>query len=93
MKIKPDWDIDVVRRVRERFPAIRLMTDANSAYTLADTARLKQLDDFYLHDDRAALWRIDDIIDHAQLQPQLQTPICLDECIRTAHHAGAGESL
>ena len=29
----------------------------------------------------------DDIIDHAELQAQLQTPICLDECIRTAHHA------
>jgi O-succinylbenzoate synthase len=29
----------------------------------------------------------DDIIDHAELQRRLQTPICLDECIRTAHHA------
>jgi O-succinylbenzoate synthase len=29
----------------------------------------------------------DDIIDHAQLQALLETPICLDECIRTAHHA------
>jgi len=54
MKIKPGWDIDVIRRIRERFPAIRLMADANSAYTLADAARLKQLDEFYLIDDRAA---------------------------------------
>jgi O-succinylbenzoate synthase len=29
----------------------------------------------------------DDIIDHATLQAQLKTPICLDECIRTVHHA------
>jgi len=29
----------------------------------------------------------DDILDHAALQAQIQTPLCLDECIRTAHHA------
>src|SRR5207247_2310666 len=38
IKIKPGWDIDIVRRVRERFPEINLMGDANSAYTLADAA-------------------------------------------------------
>src|SRR5262249_13947647 len=48
MKIKPGWDVDVVRRVRERFPAIKLMADANSAYTLADADHLKRLDEFYL---------------------------------------------
>ena len=41
MKIKPGWDVDVVRRVRERFPAIKLMADANSAYTLADADHLR----------------------------------------------------
>lgn len=86
MKIKPGWDVDVIRRVRERFPQIRLMADANSAYTLADTARLKQLDDFYLMMIEQPLAH-DDIIDHATLQARLQTPVCLDECIRSAHHA------
>jgi o-succinylbenzoate synthase len=86
IKIKPGWDVDVVRRVRERFPAVKLMADANSAYTLADAPRLKQLDEFYLMMIEQPLSH-DDIIDHAQLQAQLQTPICLDECIRTAHHA------
>ncbi len=86
MKIKPGWDVDVVRQVRERFPQIRLMADANSAYTLADATRLKQLDDFYLMMIEQPLSH-DDIIDHASLQPQLSTPICLDECIRSAHHA------
>jgi len=86
MKIKPGWDVDVVRRVRERFPTIKLMADANSAYTLADTAHLKQLDDFYLMMIEQPLGH-DEIIDHATLQAQLQTPICLDECIRTAHQA------
>jgi O-succinylbenzoate synthase len=62
------------------------MVDANSAYTLADTAHLKKLDDFYLMMIEQPLSH-DDIIDHAELQSKLQTPICLDECIRTAHHA------
>src|SRR5579875_667352 len=48
MKIKPGWDVAVIRRVRHRFPDIRLMADANSAYTLADLDHLKQLDDFHL---------------------------------------------
>ena len=73
-------------QVRERFPAIKLMADANSAYTLADADHLKQLDDFYLMMIEQPLAH-DDIIDHAELQAQLQTPICLDECIRSAHHA------
>jgi O-succinylbenzoate synthase len=86
MKIKPGWDVDIVRRVRERFPANRLMADANSAYTLRDAAKLKQLDEFYLMMIEQPLAH-DDIIDHAALQPQLETPICLDESIRSAHHA------
>src|SRR6266567_1035216 len=86
MKIKPGWDVDVVGQVRERFPSIKLMADANSAYTLADAGRLKELDRFYLMMIEQPLGH-DDIIDHAELQAQLQTPICLDECIRSAHHA------
>jgi len=86
IKIKPGWDVDVVRRVRQRFPAVKLMADANSAYTLADAGHLRKLDDFYLMMIEQPLSH-DDIIDHAELQRQLQTPICLDECIRTAHHA------
>jgi O-succinylbenzoate synthase len=86
IKIKPGWDIDVVREVRQAFPNIRLMADANSAYSLADTDHLKRLDGFNLMMIEQPLAH-DDILDHAALQAQLQTPICLDECIRTAHHA------
>ena len=67
----------MVREVRRTFPSIRLMADANSAYTLADAGRLKELDEFHLMM----------IVDHAALQAELDTPICLDECIRTVHHA------
>jgi o-succinylbenzoate synthase len=85
IKIKPGWDVDVVRRVRECFPSIQLMADANSAYTLGDAERLRRLDEFQLMMIEQPLSH-DDIIDHAQLQARLETPLCLDECIRTAHH-------
>lgn len=86
MKMKPGWDVDVVREVRRRFPRIRLMVDANSAYSLNDIGHLKQLDEFYLMMMEQPLGH-DEIIDHAELQRALQTPICLDECIRSAHQA------
>ncbi len=86
MKIKPGWDVDVIREVRAAFPNIRLMADANSAYTLADIDRLKKLDEFHLMMIEQPLAH-DEIIDHAVLQAQLNTPICLDECIRSAHQA------
>jgi O-succinylbenzoate synthase len=86
IKIKPGWDLDVVREVRRTFPEIRLMADANSAYTLADADHLKQLDEFHLMMIEQPLAH-DEIVDHAALQAQLDTPICLDECIRTVHHA------
>ena len=92
MKIKPGWDVDVIRRVREAFPAIKLMADANSAYTLKDAAHLARLDEFYLMMIEQPLSH-DDIIDHAELQSRLQTPICLDECIRSAHHAAQAIKL
>jgi O-succinylbenzoate synthase len=86
LKIKPGWDVDVVRRVRERFPNIKLSVDANSAYTLEDADHLRRLDEFNLMMIEQPLGH-DEIIDHAELQAKLSTPICLDECIRTAHHA------
>jgi O-succinylbenzoate synthase len=86
IKIKPGWDIEVVREVRRAFPDIRLMADANSAYTLADADHLRGLDEFDLMMIEQPLGH-DEIIDHAALQAQLQTPVCLDECIRSAHHA------
>ncbi len=86
MKIKPGRDVEDLRAVRQEFPGIKLMADANSAYTLADIDHLRKLDDFYLMMVEQPLAH-DDIIDHATLQTKLQTPVCLDECIRSAHHA------
>jgi O-succinylbenzoate synthase len=86
IKIKPGWDVNVIAEVRREFPDTLLMADANSAYRLSDLSRLKELDQFGLMMIEQPLAH-DEIIDHAQLQGQLLTPICLDECIRSAHHA------
>lgn len=86
VKIKPGWDVDVIRSVRKRYPNLPLMADANSAYTLDDLPRLKALDEFGLMMLEQPLGH-DEIYDHATLQSALQTPVCLDECIRTNHHA------
>ncbi len=86
IKIKPGWDVEVLTRVRERFPEIPLMVDANGAYSLADLPRLRLLDSFGLMMLEQPLgW--DDIIDHAKLQRELATPICLDEPILSADDA------
>lgn len=80
LKIKPGWDIDIVREVRRRHPEILLSVDANAAYTLVDYQHLKELDEFGLLMIEQPLDH-DDLMDHAQLQAELSTPICLDESI------------
>ena len=88
IKIKPGWDEHAVARLREKWPLLRLMVDANSAYRLADTALLKHLERFHLMMIEQPLgW--DDLYSHAELQKQLDTPICLDECIHSLEHARA----
>ncbi|WP_338470705.1 o-succinylbenzoate synthase [Niallia sp. XMNu-256] len=82
VKIKPGWDVDVIAAIRNKFPDIQLMADANSAYTLADIDLLKQLDPFNLTMIEQPL-ASDDIIDHATLQKHVKTPICLDESIHS----------
>lgn len=86
LKIKPGWDVDVIREVRKRFPKILLMGDANSAYSLKDTDHLKRLDEFDLLMIEQPL-AYDDYVDHRHLQEKLKTPVCLDECIKSPDDA------
>ncbi len=86
IKIKPGWDLSVVRKVRERYPEILLMGDANSAYTLNDVELFQALDDFNLMMIEQPLAH-DDMFDHAELQKQIKTPVCLDESIHSAENA------
>ena len=86
IKIKPGWDVHIVERVRAEFPNIKLMGDANSAYTLHDIPLFKELDKFDLMMLEQPLSH-DDIFDHAKLQREIQTSVCLDESIRSAEDA------
>ena len=86
VKIKPGWDGHVAEAIRNRFPELPFQLDANSAYTLADVGLFKRIDAYtplLVEQPLAA----DDIIDHATLQKQILTPICLDESIHSAEDA------
>lgn len=88
IKIKPGRETSECERLRNRFPKIRLMVDANSAYRREDFPLLCGLERFYLMMIEQPLeW--DDIYGHAELQNLLKTPICLDECIHSLAHVRA----
>jgi o-succinylbenzoate synthase len=92
IKVKPGYDLAAVEFLRKKLPSVKLMVDANSAYTFADTPLLKKLDQFYLMMIEQPLgW--DDLYAHVELQRELQTPICLDECIHTEEQAQAAIEL
>lgn len=81
LKIQPGADIEFVAAVRAAVgPDVALMVDANSAYTIADAAHLAQLDAFGLTMLEQPLGR-DDLVQHADLQRRIATPLCLDESI------------
>ena len=83
LKIKPGQDVAIAEAVRRRWPDLRFMLDANSAYSLRDAPVFERIDatgPMMIEQPLAH----DDIIDHAELQKRIRTPICLDESI---HHA------
>jgi o-succinylbenzoate synthase len=87
VKIKPGFDIQVIAAIRKSFgDGVPLMADANSAYTLEHLPLLKELDQYNLIMIEQPLAH-DDIIDHAKLQSELHTPICLDESIHSTEDA------
>jgi len=92
IKIKPGWDITLVSAVRKSFPSIDLMVDTNSSYTLKDIDLLKELDNYALTMIEQPL-ADDDIVDHAQLQKELKTPLCLDESILSMEDARRALSI
>lgn len=86
LKIKPGKDYEFVAAVRREFPNIQLSVDGNSAYTLNDTAHLRQLDEFdLLMVEQPLGW--DDIYAHSRLQEEMKSAICLDECVHNTRHA------
>ncbi len=86
IKIKPGHDLELVAAIRALHPDLPLMVDANSAYSLADAPLLREMDAFKLMMiEQPLAW--DDIVDHATLQRQIETSICLDESIHSAEDA------
>jgi len=92
MKIKKGQDVDWVRAVRDRFPDIRLMVDANGDYSLADAARLRRLDEFGLMMIEQPL-SYSDIYEHSLLQKEMKTAICLDESVHGLADAATAIAL
>ncbi len=86
LKYRPGWDLEMISEVRRAFPADIFHVDCNSAYTLNDLPMLRRLDEFDLKMIEQPLMH-DDLIDHATLQRQISTPICLDESITSPDRA------
>ena len=86
IKIAPGHDLDVVAAVRKAFPDILLQVDANAAYVVGDIERLSGLDAYHLQLIEQPFAE-DDLLDHAQFQSEIRTPVCLDESIGNRRHA------
>lgn len=87
VKIQPGQDVEYVRAVRDSLgPAIGIMADANSAYTLVQAEHLTEIDAFDLIMLEQPLGE-DDLVRHAELQRRMSTPICLDESITSLDRA------
>lgn len=80
IKIHPGKDIEVVKAIRKEFGDIPLTVDANSAYTLDDIDLFREMDAYHLQYIEQPLGE-EDIVEHAILQKEIETPVCLDESI------------
>ena len=86
LKYRPSWELDMIAAVRRRFPDTVIHVDCNSAYSLADLPMLRELDQYGLAMIEQPLAH-DDLIDHATLQSQVRTPVCLDESVTSVDKA------
>jgi O-succinylbenzoate synthase len=80
LKFRPGWDLPMLRAVRQACPDAVIHIDCNSGYRLADAQLFRAVDEFNLAMIEQPLAH-DDLLDHAALQKQIRTPICLDESI------------
>jgi o-succinylbenzoate synthase len=92
LKIEPGLDVERVTAIRAAHPDILLSVDANAAYTLEQADVFHALDDLDLLMIEQPLHH-DDLLDHAALQRELRTDLCLDESIRSSADAAAAIEL
>ncbi|HKB17814.1 MAG TPA: o-succinylbenzoate synthase, partial [Candidatus Dormibacteraeota bacterium] len=86
LKIRPGWDVEPVRAVREKFGDVPLQVDANTAYSLSDATQLAKLDRFGLLLIEQPMPE-EQVLAHAELARRVKTPICLDESIESLQNA------
>ena len=86
LKVRPGWDIDMLREVRHNFPDHTFHIDCNSAYTLKDISLFREIDKLGLAMIEQPLFH-SDLRDHAKLQSEIETPICLDESCNSVRAA------
>ncbi|HUQ68166.1 MAG TPA: o-succinylbenzoate synthase [Planctomycetaceae bacterium] len=86
LKFRPGWDRDMLAAVRNAFPNMPTHIDCNSGYSLDDIDLFRWIDDQGLAMIEQPL-RHDDLADHATLQRQIATPVCLDESLTGLPHA------
>jgi o-succinylbenzoate synthase len=94
LKFRPGWDLDMVSAVRSTFPDFTFHIDCNAAYTLADAPLFRKLDRYRLAMIEQPL--VDDglsLVNHAALQAELDTPVCLDESALSLAHVQAAIRL
>jgi O-succinylbenzoate synthase len=82
IKIAPGADVGPAAAVRGEFPGLALQVDGNCAYSLADLPVFRALDDLGLLLVEQPLG-CGDLVDHARLQREIRTPVCLDESIES----------
>lgn len=92
LKISPHSHFAPLQAIRNRYPNLMLMADANSAFTLEDIPLFQQLDSLNLLMIEQPL-AYDDLLDHGYLQSLIQTPLCLDESINTIHDTRSAIAL
>jgi len=92
IKIAPGHDVDLVQAVRDEFGDLRLMTDANAAYTLEHLPIFHRLEDFgLLMYEQPLGGRM--IAESAELQSRIATPICFDESLESIDDVQEGVNL
>ncbi|MBR7799571.1 o-succinylbenzoate synthase [Undibacterium fentianense] len=92
LKIMQGKDVEWVSAVRQAYPNLTLMADANGDYRLEHAAHLRKLDAYNLTMIEQPL-SYSDIVQHAALQRQLLTPLCLDESIHDLDDARSALAL
>ena len=92
LKFRPGWDLPVVQEVRKAFPQLTVHIDCNSGYALRDVDVFRAVDEFELAMIEQPLAH-DDFNDHARLQNELRTPLCLDESLSAVRHANTAIQL